>query len=240
MPVLITKTIPVNAPPFEGHVTDHALSPREVQSFFNQLGWLLALSNNLDSRCYVQLLTRGDFSRAQSVLEIGAGNGYFANLLLTNALPNHARCTLTEVAEQLASTLRTKFRKYGDRVTVQLVSTSLHQQFEDGSFDRIASSYVFDMMNTDQLSTMAIETHRLLVKNGLLCLLMTGPGFTPISRIIMRIHSLLHRIEPRLVGISRPIEILPFFHHEKWEVLSVDQISSCGFPSKIIILKKLG
>ncbi|WP_020474000.1 class I SAM-dependent methyltransferase [Zavarzinella formosa] len=222
-----------------GPVSDHSLTPEDISRFFDKTGWTLAFANALDRLAYSRLLSNGHFSEASAVLDIGAGVGHLADRLLKGHLSPACKVTLIEVAASLASRLKHRFARFGERVRVELINPRVPYPLASGSFDRIVSTYVFEMMNHDQLVAMTKEAHRLLKKHGLLCLLTTSRGNDWLSRINSEVSSILYCLDPRFVGLSRLVNLRPYFHASNWELVFLNRVSHFGFCSEATIFKKI-
>ncbi len=106
-------------------------------------------------------------------------------------------------------------------------------------YDRFCSNYVFDLLSDEDIARVVTEAHRILRPGGLLCLTSLSPGCSTVSRSLMAIWSLLHRINPRLVGGCRAIELQEFLAQTRWKVLHNESVTPLGIPSEWIVAQRL-
>ena len=112
----------------------------------------------------------------QAILELGAGNGYFAPLLLRRCggrLP--ARLVISDQSLALLEIAQTTFRVAG----AEYLPLDVQDAFplEDASFDLILASMVFNELTTSGLRNAASECHRVLRAGGRLLAVVVHPAF---------------------------------------------------------------
>ncbi len=101
------------------------------------------------------------------------------------------------------------------------------------------SNFVFDLLSEPDIAAVLAEAHRMLRPGGLLCLASLSPGHGGVSRAVIRVWSLLHRLEPRLVAGCRPIELLPFLEAGRWRVRQHLLLAPYGLPSEAVVAERL-
>ncbi len=186
-----------------------------------------------------EIVRTADFPSAQAVFEFGCGTGRFAEMLLREQLGPSAVYRAVDVSPRMFGLASERLATFGDRAQIVLTdgTTSLAQP--DASFDRFCSNYVFDLLSTDDIASVVTEAHRVLRPGGLLCLTSLSPGCSTVSRGLMAIWSLLHRINPKLVGGCRAIELQAFLEEGRWKVLQHESVTPLGIPSEWIVVERL-
>ncbi len=205
--------------------------------FFDRCGPALAAMNWLDRNTYRTFYQHCQFAPGQGILEIGAGTGRMAEELLTHILPDSCQYTLTELSPVLAHRCRVRLARFASRATI------LHVQPDNTLpqgmlYDRVLSAYVHDLSSEETIRQAIDQLHGQLVTNGLFCMLVTSTGNTLLSHVVMQAWQMLYRINPILVGGSRPLPVETYFSTFKWQVVQVTNVSNWGFASKIIVAKK--
>lgn len=107
-----------------------------------------------------------------AILELGAGNGYFAPLLLrrfSGQFPN--RLVITDQSQALLSIAQSSFRIDGAEYLALDVQDPF--PFPDGSFHLVLASMLFNELTTSGLENALKECSRILTDDG--CLLATVP-----------------------------------------------------------------
>jgi SAM-dependent methyltransferase len=112
----------------------------------------------------------------RSILELGAGNGYFLPLVLrrfSGQVP--ASIIVTDQSERLLEIARRHFRISGAEYRILDVCDPL--PFDDGQFDIIIASMVFNEISSRGFRNALKECHRILSKDGLCLIAVTHPDF---------------------------------------------------------------
>ncbi|UCH20320.1 MAG: class I SAM-dependent methyltransferase [Deltaproteobacteria bacterium] len=111
-----------------------------------------------------------------SILELGAGNGYFIPLMLkrfSGQIP--ARIVITDLSGALLSVAQKEFRVKEAEYTQLDIRNRF--PFEAASFDLILSTMVFNEVSTLSLKFALNECSRVLQENGRLLVTITHPEF---------------------------------------------------------------
>lgn len=112
----------------------------------------------------------------QSILELGAGNGYFMPLALqrySGQIPE--RIVITEGSATLLAIAETEFRI--EAADYQQLDVRSPFPFEDTSFDLILATMIFNEVSTGGLRRALVECRRVLRPTGLLLATITHPAF---------------------------------------------------------------
>ncbi len=112
----------------------------------------------------------------RSILELGAGNGYFLPLALRHFSGQApSAIVVTDQSRQLLEIARRHFR-IQDAV-YQTLDVTKPFPFADGQFDLILASMLFNEVPARGFKRALAECHRLLSRNGLLLIAVTHPDF---------------------------------------------------------------
>lgn len=112
----------------------------------------------------------------KTILELGAGNGYFMQLALqyfSGQLPQ--RIVISDKSTALLSIAKTQFHiSQAEYLPLDVRDT---YPFEDDSFDLILATMVFNEVPTTGLKRAFRECHRVMKPDGLLLITLTHPQF---------------------------------------------------------------
>lgn len=111
------------------------------------------------------MLTQIDSIADKAILELGAGNGYFAPLLLkrfSGQLP--ARLVITDQSQSLLTIAQTSFRLDGAEYMTLDVQDPF--PFPDRSFQLIIANMLLNELTTSSLQKALLECARLLTDDG--------------------------------------------------------------------------
>ncbi|MGD2110182.1 MAG: class I SAM-dependent methyltransferase, partial [Phycisphaerae bacterium] len=112
----------------------------------------------------------------RSILELGAGNGYFLPLLLDNFRgQGPSRVVVTDASSRLVATAESEF--HIEDAEYQRLDVRARYPFEDGSFDLILAIHVFQEVSTAGLRKALAECHRVLTTDGRLIIAVTHPDY---------------------------------------------------------------
>ena len=207
----------------------------EGKTLFDYIGVLLPLVNAFDRPAYQLLLENSQLGDARSVLEIGGGTGYLAQAALSAWLPDDAEYVATERSGRLSRRLHARLGRFGERATCLHDDGSALCALPSARFDRVLSSYVLDGMSPGDFAWHLGQIHRLLRPGGLLCLLTLSSGRDSFAKAVMSAWSLLHRIDPRITGMGRPIPIRDLVTAPDWDKPRFTYFSRLGFASDLTI-----
>jgi len=111
----------------------------------------------------------------RAILELGAGNGYFAPLLLRRySGQTPARLVISDQARALVDIAQSTFGVAGAEYLTIDVQNEL--PFSDGSFDLMLATMLFNELPLSALRHAARECHRVLAPGGRLLATVTHPA----------------------------------------------------------------
>jgi SAM-dependent methyltransferase len=111
-----------------------------------------------------------------SIIELGAGNGYFIPLMLrqfSGQIPS--RIVITDQSVALLKIAENEFRVEGAEYIQLDIRNSF--PFGDGSFDIILATMVFNEVSTPNVRVALKECHRILRENGRMIATVAHPSF---------------------------------------------------------------
>lgn len=112
----------------------------------------------------------------KAILELGAGNGYFMPLVLqhfSGQFPE--RIVITDLSKQLIKIAQTHFRI--PEAEYEQLDVRASFPFEEGSFDLVLATMIFNEVSSGGLTRALKECHRILRSEGLLLITITHPEF---------------------------------------------------------------
>jgi ubiquinone/menaquinone biosynthesis C-methylase UbiE len=219
--------------------TERLLSPAEARTTYDRIGSWVDLQALFEDQATADLAVHLDATHARVVLEFGCGTGRFAEHMLADCLPPDARYVAVDISPKMHSLATGRLARFGDRVATHLADGRLPLPFDDGSFDRFVSNYVFDLLSVADIEAVLNEAHRLLRRGGLLGVVGLTSGFTVASKAFERLWMALHAIRPALVGGCRPIALVPLLSPNGWRVRHQHRLSRFGIASEIVVAERI-
>jgi ubiquinone/menaquinone biosynthesis C-methylase UbiE len=215
------------------------LTHDEARSVYDRIGpWQdsQAFYEDVATREIVRV---ADFPSAQAVFEFGCGTGRFAEMLLRDQLGPDTVYRAVDVSPRMISLARERLAPFEDRARVVLTDGSTKLEQPDASVDRFCSNYVLDLLSTEDITNLIAEARRILRPGGLLCLTSLSRGGGTVSRGLIAVWTGIHRLNPKLVGGCRAIELQPFLEGGGWKLLGHQTVTPLGVPSEWIVAERL-
>ena len=207
-------------------------------ALFDRLGFLLPVVNAIDRPLYRLLLENSRLQDAHCILEVGAGTGYLAEAALSQWLSADATYVATEVSARLVRRVAARLAHFGARASALLVDRAVIAALPSEHFDRVLCTYVLDCMSDDEIQWYLGEMHRVLRPGGLLCLLTISRGHGALEKAVMSGWRLLHRLDPRMTGLGRPISMVDFVRMPAWSEHCFLHASRLGMASDLTIASR--
>ena len=182
-----------------------------------------------------RMLALGDFEDATAVFELGCGTGRLAERLLRERLPARARYVGVDVSSTMVRLTAERLARWTERVELRTSDGATHWPEGAGTCDRFVAAYVFDLLEGAALAAVVEEAHRLLAREGLLCVVAMTEGQGPFSRALCGAWKALHQLNPRLVGGCRPVRVEAFLDPASWCQKHKEVVSSWGVCSEVLI-----
>ncbi len=211
------------------------LSREQTRRTYDRIGALQNSQRFYEDPAIDVLLEHGDFRNARAVFEFGRGAGRLAARLFDKFLPATARYRGVDISPKMAGIAQETLAQYTPRAEVVLTNGELPMVEQDQSYDRFVSTYVFDLLSDNDTVAVISEAHRLLRKDGRICLASITSGTNVITRIVSAITRMIHRVLPSLIGGCRPISLQRFFTDGRWTILHHSRVNAFGIESEIIV-----
>jgi len=109
--------------------------------------------------------------------------------------------------------------------------------YPDASFDLAFSSYVLDLLPSDDIARALAELSRTLRPGGRLAVIALSPGTSRSARLVTSAWEALYRVSPTLLAGCRPIEPEPYVRAAGFRILGAREWFR-GHPSTLVIAVK--
>lgn len=215
------------------------LSHQQAKAFYDRFGKKQDTQRFYEDVATEALIRNGEFDRARNILEFGCGTGRFAEGLLERHLRASAEYVGIDISDTMVALAKKRLARFGSRAAVYLTDGSPHLDFGPATFDRFVSNYVLDLLTYEDIRLILQEAWRVLSEGGLLGLTSLTHGFTPVSRIVVRIWRAIHAVRPVLVGGCRPISLVELVPGPGWRIRYHDKFSNYGVPSEVLVAEKM-
>jgi ubiquinone/menaquinone biosynthesis C-methylase UbiE len=130
-----------------------------------------------------------------------------------------------------------RLRRWSSRVKLKVFDGTGKLEFQNQSFDRFISTYVFDLLSPDDIRHVLSEAHRILKPGGLLCNVSLTQGTNFLGKFITTIWKTVYSLNPKLVGGCRPIMPADYISSESWQIGYRNIFSTLGLASEVLIAK---
>jgi ubiquinone/menaquinone biosynthesis C-methylase UbiE len=212
--------------------------PDDAKCFYDRFGRLQ------DAQVYEHLALKrlvsiAGFEHASAVFEFGCGTGRLAVQLLQERLGEDARYTRVDVSSTMIAIATRRLARWAKRATVSRADGDRSLTYADASFDRFVATYVLDLLSDAAIMTVLREAHRLLMRDGKLCVITSTEGRGRISRLISATWKRLYEINPNLVGGCRPMHRHSWLDERDWCLDHTEVVTSWGISSEIVIAHRL-
>jgi ubiquinone/menaquinone biosynthesis C-methylase UbiE len=211
------------------------LTAEQARRVYDRIGRVQDLQAVYEHRAITDLLAHADFEHANAVFELGYGTGSFAARLLARDLPAGSVYLGTDISPKMQKLARRRLGGQLARAEVHLSDGSLHLPFEDAAFDRFVAAYVLDLFSDDDIALTLREARRLLVPDGLLCLVSLTFGATPAARSVTRLWRAIWSLRPELVGGCRPIRLANHLDTALWTIRHHAVVTTIGISSEVLV-----
>ena len=215
-------------------MAEATLSHAAARALYDRIGRWQDTQRFYEDCATAELIAHAAFSQAQSVFEFGVGTGRIAASLLRDHLPATARYHGIDISATMVALARERLAPWGNRARVEQSDGSVRIQARDATVDRFVSTYVLDLLSSDDIAAVVTEARRVLSPGGLLCLVSATHGRTPGERLIMGVAARLHSLSPRLVGGCRAVDLSSFLEPARWRLFHHGVVSKWGIPSEVL------
>lgn len=214
------------------------LTHEQAADFYDALGAKQDWQGFFEVPAMWDLIAHAHFEAAHAVVEFGCGTGAFAEEVLLHQLPPQATYLALDSSATMVRLAQERLARFGPRVTVRQSDGAFPVGEPSGSFDRVVSNYLFDLLSPADMGRLLAEADRLLAPDGSLCLVSITRGSTPLPRLVTWIWTQLHALAPRLLGGCRPLELHTCLPSTRWHIDYAQVITRFGIPSEVIVAAK--
>lgn len=215
-------------------MTERTLTPEEAGRVYDRIGRFQDWQRFYEGPATRDLEKHAGFDSAKTVFELGCGTGAYAERLLDGLLPAEAVYRGVDVSSKMIELSSRRLQRFGERARVDLVSGLPPLSGPDLSSDRFLAVYVFDLLSADLSAELLQEAHRLLSKEGRLCLVGLAEGDSIPSRVVCSLWNAAWRRSPSLVGGCRPID-LPGLLDDNWQIDHVGTVTAWAITSQVVV-----
>ena len=184
------------------------------------------------------LLAHAELPQAEAVFEFGCGTGRFAEQLLEHHLPATATYLGVDASSTMVGLAGERLERFSGRAKVLLTNGEPRAPIGDAGVDRFLSTYVLDLLSTDDIAGLLAEARRALRPGGLLGIVGLTHGTTPLSRLVSTLWRMVHTASPKTVGGCRPLEVMEHVAPAAWELVHREVVVAAGIPSEVVVLQK--
>src|SRR5262249_55639663 len=157
-------------PRLPGRRKSAMLTRTEARAFYDRFGARQDAQAFYEDPAIDELLRHADFDTAGVVCEFGCGTGRVAGRLLGETLPHTARYMGWDLSPTMVELARPRLARFGQRACVELTDGSPSLPIPSQSVDRFLSTYVFDLLPSNEIAACLVEAYRVLQLGGKLCL----------------------------------------------------------------------
>lgn len=212
------------------------LEPREVAKFYDGFGIMQDYERLYTDHATSSLRAMARLGGASRVLEFGCGTGALGRKMLESDLADSARYIGIDISETMVEITRKRLRPWGPRAEVRHSDGSPDLgDIEDGSIDRIVTTYVFDAISDDYLARLLPAMARVLSPEGRLCIASLTFGNTPFASSITAMWVGMYKCAPSWLGGCRPLEVAALLRAHGWVVEQRKTITQLALTSEVVI-----
>lgn len=215
------------------------LTHEEARTFYDGFGATQDKQGWYEDAALALVKKHGAFAAANNVLEFGCGTGKLAQELLADYLPDSATYLGLDISEAMISIATSRLTEHADRAGARVSPGAIALPVADSSVDRVVACYVIDLLSPEDTATFISEARRALQPGGLLCLasLTTGKGLLP--RLVSGAWAGVHKLNPKLVGGCRPVEMQPLLSGSQWNINFTQVVRPYSISSEVVIAEAI-
>lgn len=215
------------------------LTYAEAKKIYDALGMRQDGQSYYEDPAFDLLIQNANLDQAEEIVELGCGTGWLAKRLLADQLPRNARYHGIDLSPTMVQITLERLAEYSHRVEVKVSDGSPRFDIPDQSMDCFLSTYVLDILSSEDIQNVISEAHRILKRNGELCLVDLTYGKAGWPRLYSLGWELVHTFYPAKVGGCRPIRVSEYLPITQWQIKFQSVLTTSGIPSEVIIDKAL-
>jgi len=210
-----------------------ALTLKQARWVYDRIGRVYDWQAFYEGATTDRLVANAALAGGQTIFEFGCGTGRLAARLLRE-LPASVNYLGVDLSPVMINLTTRRLSAWAERAQAVLVDGSLPLPADDGSADRVLSTFVFDLLDADYARAVLDDLRRILTPDGRLCLATVTHGDRPFERGVSRAWTAVWRVAPQLVGGCRPISVSVVLGHD-WQIQHHERVHSWGLVTDVVI-----
>jgi ubiquinone/menaquinone biosynthesis C-methylase UbiE len=183
------------------------LSPRKIQQLYDRLSSVYDLVTHYEVPAIKRALEILALREGFRVLEVGFGTGR-ATLEIAKKVGNTGEVCGLDASIRMMSKANKRLRGHGLNERVDLAIGDVHEMpYLDSIFDVTFSSYLLDLIDTENIPRVLSEFRRVLKSGGRIVLISLSKGERWYDD--MRLYEWIYARSPSLLGGCRPVLLKP-------------------------------
>ncbi len=213
-----------------------ALTVDQARSVYNRIGRIQDWQAFYEDEATNRLVANASMTGGQTIFEFGCGTGRLAAHIL-RALPASVTYVGVDVSPVMVNLATRRLAAWPGRAKAVLVDGSLPLPADDGSADRVLSTFVFDLLDKDYALAVLADLRRILAPDGLLCLAGLTYGDRPLERAVSQTWTGLWRVAPYILGGCRPIAMGALLDRN-WKVEHHSHVHRFGLVLEVLLASR--
>lgn len=210
-----------------------ALTLKQARSVYDRIGRFQDWQAFYEDATADRLLDHAELAADQTIFEFGCGTGRLGARLMRE-LPKSVNYLGVDLSPVMIDLATNRLTPWAERAEVVLVDGSLPLPADGGFADRVLSTFVFDLLDTDYARAVLNDLRRILAPGGRLCLASLTHGDGRIERAVSHAWSGLWNFAPQLVGGCRPITVGSLLG-SAWQIQHHSHVHQWGLVTEVVI-----
>jgi len=206
---------------------EDTISTETARRFYDWLGAGHDRAEFYESRAKQYGLTWLELAPGQHVLNVGIGTGKDQEFIQAAIAANGIAFGL-DLSRVMLNLVRTRSS------TLLCEGDARYLPFASGSFDRLLSTYVLDLLPLRNLPGLLANFRRVLKPNGRMVLVSLTEGVTWPSRGLVGLWKMAYAISPVVCGGCRPLRLYDLVCEAGFKKIQREVIVQLGVPSEVI------
>ncbi len=209
---------------------DARVPQSEISGVYDKLSKTYDIWGKLaEARARARAIDLADIRNGQTILEVAVGTGLgFYEIVRRN--PNGTNIGV-DISRGMLQKAEIRLGQLSDANYELKIGNAFHLDEENGRFDLLVNSYMFDLIAFDQMDAILEEFNRVLKKGGNLILVNMTEGESFGSGI----YSLIYRLSPKSFGGCRGVKLADKLHAHGFVVKTREYYQQLWFPSEVIL-----